>query len=59
VADLSQGRPTIYHPSNGFPTISIVLPLYSTLDSVNTRMLAIIIVVICTLQLFALTLIIR
>jgi len=58
-AFLALDHPTVAHHSNGFPTTFIVLPLYSTLDSVNTRMLAIIIVVICTLQLFALTLIIR
>jgi len=52
--DLSQGDPTVAHHANGFPTIPIVLPLYSTLDSVNNVML-IAIVTICTLQLFFLT----
>ena len=56
--DLSRGYPTVGHHANGSFTISIVLPHYEPYPLLNTVML-IAIVVICTLQLFVLTLIIR
>ena len=56
VADLSQGDATVAHHANHSSMVFIVLPLYSTLDSVNKIML-IAVVAICTIELFALTLI--
>ena len=56
--DLSQGYPTVSHHANGSFTNPIVQPHYEPYPHLNTVML-IAIVVICTLQLFVLTLIIR
>lgn len=56
MTDLSQGLPTVHHHANGSFTIPIVLPYYSDLLELNIRML-IALVVICTVELFVLTLI--
>ena len=56
--DMSQGLPTVDHQATGSFTRPIVLPHYSCLPLLNTVMLMAI-VVICTVELFVLTLIIR
>lgn len=54
--DLSQGLPTVVHHANRSSTVSIVWPYYSLLYDLNIIML-IAFVVICTVELFVLTLI--
>ena len=56
MTDLSQSATTVGHHAKGFLTLSIVLPYYSVLHDLNIIML-IAFVVICTVELFVLTLI--
>jgi hypothetical protein len=56
MTDLGRGYPTVDHHANGSFTIPVVLPYYSLLHDLNIHML-IALVVICTVELFVLTLI--